>query len=57
MATYWCPVCQWCGKTGSRTSSSTDFPPNGSPNISGKCPSHPSGNKDAVHGPKWEQRG
>lgn len=57
MTTRWQPVCQWCGKTGNLRTHNNSFPPINVPIISGNCTSHPSGDKNAKHGPKWEQRG
>ncbi len=55
-STRWIPVCQWCGKQGSITNSANEFPPRSTPRIQGKCPSHPSGDKNANHAPQWEKR-
>jgi hypothetical protein len=55
MPSSWRAVCQWCGKTGISLRTSTDSPPGNTPQVAGKCPSHPSGRKDANHGPKWEK--
>lgn len=52
----WEAVCQWCGRTGNSTKSSLPSPPTSNPIITGKCNSHPSGNPDANHGPRWERR-
>jgi hypothetical protein len=54
--TNWRAVCQWCGKMGNGGSSPNENPPPGKPEVPGKCPSHPSGKKDANHAPKWEKR-
>ena len=53
----WVAKCQWCGKAGNQTSTpKVDVPPRLTPNVPGKCPSHPSGKRDANHAPKWEPR-
>lgn len=57
MASTWRSVCQYCGKVGeAHAASATDSPPGRNPQVVGKCPSHPSGRKDANHGPKWERK-
>ncbi len=48
-------VCQWCGKRGGTSYSSTGRMPAGRPYIAGKCPGHPSGNPNAPHNPRWEE--
>jgi len=48
-------VCQWCGARGSSNTTYTGAPPNFRPVISGKCKSHPSGNPNMEHGPRWER--
>lgn len=48
-------VCQWCGKRGTATAGSDNKVPSLKPNVPGKCPSHPSGNPQMAHGPKWEK--
>lgn len=56
MASYsFVAVCQWCGQRGSRTSRNTDIPPSMTPRVPGKCKSHPSGNPNMEHGPRWER--
>ena len=53
----WIARCQYCGKTGNPGGSSKpDVPPISTPIVSGNCPSHPSGKKDAKHAGKWEKR-
>lgn len=56
--TKWISRCQWCGKQGGgETGSPDNGPPRSNPPMPpGKCGSHPSGNKDANHAPKWESR-
>lgn len=54
MSKRYVPICQWCGKRGSTTSTNDGAPPRRQPVISGKCPSHPSGNPNMSHGPRWE---
>lgn len=48
-------VCQWCGQRGGRVSRSDDKPPQYTPKITGKCKSHPSGNPNMEHNPRWER--
>jgi hypothetical protein len=53
----WIARCQYCGKTGgSGSSSKPDIQPTSTPQVPGKCPSHPSGKSDANHAPKWDKR-
>ena len=53
----WIARCQYCGKTGNTgTNSKQGAKPAGTPMVAGKCPSHPSGKKDANHAPSWEER-
>lgn len=54
---YWIARCQYCGKTGSTgPSSASGGAPLYSPQIPGKCPSHPSGTAMANHAPRWEPK-
>lgn len=53
--TKWTAICQWCGKRGISSSVTEGNRPTINPQVPGKCPSHPSGKKDASHGPKWEK--
>jgi len=46
------PVCQYCGKTGGQTQSPKEYPTIQA-RVPGKCPSHPSGNPNMPHSPKW----
>lgn len=56
MATIrWVPVCQWCGQRGTVTGTSSEYPPNITARVSGKCKSHPSGKPNMEHGPRWER--
>ena len=49
---YYIARCQWCGKTGTRTSgTSTGGAPRSQPNVSGKCQSSPNG----FHAPRMDQ--
>lgn len=52
----WVAVCQWCGREGNSTASRMSSPPTSSPIIPGRCTSHPSGDSNANHGPRWERR-
>lgn len=47
------PVCQYCGKIGMARNHGTPTggKPNATPNVSGTCPSSPTGK----HAPKWER--
>lgn len=51
----WKSVCQWCGKIGWRQSTITGNTPNAQAQVTGKCPSHPSGNPNMPHSPRWEK--
>lgn len=51
----WVAICQWCGKRGGTASTTNGRIPSYNPNVPGKCPSHPSGNKDMAHGAQWVQ--
>lgn len=51
----WRSVCQWCGKQGSTAYAPEGRLPSNNPSVPGKCKSHPSGNPNAEHGPKWQQ--
>ena len=52
----WMSVCQWCGQSGGTASTSNGNPPMYPPRVPGKCKSHPSGNPNMEHGPRWEKR-
>lgn len=53
--TNWVAVCQWCGQRGSRMGTSNGNQPSSRPTVPGKCKSHPSGNPNMEHGPRWER--
>ena len=56
METRWIPVCKWCQRTtGRATVSFNENPPTSTPHVSGKCPVHPSKDKDANHECRWER--
>ena len=52
----WRARCQWCGKIGNTsTRNQGTGAPSNTPVVPGSCPSHPSGEKNKPHAPRWEQ--
>lgn len=50
------PVCKNCGKRGNIISGTFQGTmPTSTPQISGKCPAHPSGKPNMPHSPSWEK--